>query len=105
MSEEKSHDPIIERVVDKIRGRSKVGLKKYGVSLMDDPGKLDDWLNHLQEELMDAVNYIERAREELKVPIGHLGFDYYNGTGGRDGMKTCDCTRPHNDCCRENEKI
>ncbi len=60
-----SRDPIIERVVDKFRQRSEVGYKKYGVTLMDDPTKLDGWLKHLSEELMDAVNYIERAREEI----------------------------------------
>ena len=61
----KVKDPIIKRVVNKIVGRSNVGYKKYGKTLMDDPANLDGWLNHLQEELMDAVNYIERAREEL----------------------------------------
>ena len=58
-------DPIIKRVVDKFVERSNVGFKKYGVTLMDDKSNIDEWLNHLQEELMDAVNYIERAREEL----------------------------------------
>ena len=59
-------DPIIKRVVSKFVKRSEVGFKKYGVTLMDDNTNLDGWLNHLQEELMDAVNYIERAREEIK---------------------------------------
>lgn len=59
-------DPIIERVVKKFVGRSNVGFEKYGETLMDDKGDIDYWLNHLQEELMDAVNYLERAREELK---------------------------------------
>jgi hypothetical protein len=61
----KIKDPVIKKVVKKIVGRSKVGLKKYGVSLRADPTNLDGWLNHLQEELMDAVNYIERAREAI----------------------------------------
>ncbi len=61
----KIKDPIIERVVGKFVGRSNVGFKKYGVTLMDDKSNMDEWLNHLQEELMDAVNYIERAREEI----------------------------------------
>ena len=60
-------DPIIKRVVDKFVDRSNVGFKKYGVTLMDDKSNMDEWLNHLQEELMDAVNYIERARVELKA--------------------------------------
>lgn len=62
----KIKDPIIKKVINKIIGRSEVGFKKYGVTLKDDPADFDSWLNHLQEELMDAVNYIERARFELK---------------------------------------
>ena len=61
----KIKDPVIEKVVRKFVKRSKVGYKKYGVTLRDDKSNMDEWLNHLQEELMDAVNYIERAREEL----------------------------------------
>lgn len=62
----KVKDPIIKRVVKKFVGRSNVGFKKYKSTLMDDDTDMDGWLNHLQEELMDAVNYIERAREEIK---------------------------------------
>jgi|TARA_R110002167_G_scaffold21382_4_gene77775 hypothetical protein len=56
-------DPVVERVVDKFKQRSDVGYKKYGVTLDDDPSKIVDWLNHLQEELMDAVLYIQKAKE------------------------------------------
>jgi fructose-1,6-bisphosphatase len=62
-------DKIIERVVNKIKSRSDVGYKKYGVTLEDDEQTLDTWLNHLQEELMDAVNYIEKARSILREEI------------------------------------
>ena len=62
----KVKDPIIKRVINKIVGRSNVGFKKYGKTLKDDDTNLDGWLNHLQEELMDAVNYIERARVEIR---------------------------------------
>jgi len=58
-------DKIIERVINKIKSRSDVGYKKYGVTLKDDEQTLDTWLNHIQEELMDAVNYIEKARAVL----------------------------------------
>jgi hypothetical protein len=56
-------DPVVERVVDKFVGRSDVGFKKYGVTLRDDPSKMFEWLNHIQEELMDAVLYIQKAKE------------------------------------------
>jgi len=58
-------DKIIERVINKIKARSDVGYKKYGVTLKDDDQPLDLWLTHIQEELMDAVNYIEKAKEVL----------------------------------------
>ena len=62
-------DPVVERVVDKFVGRSDVGYEKYGVTLEDDPSKMMDWLNHLQEELMDAVLYLQKAKEKYASPI------------------------------------
>ncbi|NNE32842.1 MAG: hypothetical protein HKN40_10785 [Winogradskyella sp.] len=59
----KFRDPVVERVVDKFKQRSDVGYKKYGVTLDEDPSKMVDWLNHLQEELMDAVLYLQKAKE------------------------------------------
>ena len=56
-------DQIIKQVIDKIQSRSDVGYKKYGVTLDEDPSKMIDWLNHLQEELMDAVLYLQKAKE------------------------------------------
>lgn len=62
-------DKVIAQVIRKIQDRSDVGFKKYGVTLADDDQPLDTWLNHLQEELMDAVNYIEKARMVLREEI------------------------------------
>lgn len=59
----KFRDPVVERVVDKFVSRSDIGYKKYGVTLQDDPSKMFEWLNHLQEELMDAVLYLQKAKE------------------------------------------
>ena len=56
-------DPVVERVVDKFVSRSDVGFAKYGVTLDDDPSKVVAWLNHLQEELMDAILYLQKAKE------------------------------------------
>ena len=62
-------DPIIKAVIEKIKKRSEVGFKKYGVTLEDDEQTLDTCLNHIQEELMDADNYIEKARSVLRTEI------------------------------------
>jgi len=63
-------DPVVERVVDKFVSRSDVGFKKYGTTLEDERRLkmkgLQKYLNDIQEELMDAVLYIQSARDELQ---------------------------------------
>ena len=56
-------DPVVERVVNKFVTRSDVGFAKYGVTLNDDKSNLFAWINHLQEELMDAVLYMQKLKE------------------------------------------
>jgi len=63
-------DPVVKNVVDKFVSRSDVGFEKYG-STLDDERRLKmkgltKYLNDIQEELMDAVLYIQTAREELR---------------------------------------
>jgi len=62
-------DEVIKSVVKKFINRSDVGYKKYGVTLHQDNQPLDTWLQHIQEELMDAVNYIEKTRRVLRDEI------------------------------------
>ena len=63
-------DPVVRNVVDKFVSRSDVGFEKYGSSLDDERRLkmkgLTKYLNDIQEELMDAVLYIQAAREELQ---------------------------------------
>ena len=56
----------IQTVKSKFEQRSQLGIKKYNTTLERDDLNLQDWLNHLQEELMDATLYIERLKAELK---------------------------------------
>lgn len=58
-------DPVVENVVDKFVSRSDVGFAKYGKTLRDDKSDMHTWLNHFQEELMDAVLYVQRLKEEV----------------------------------------
>ena len=63
-------DPVVRNVVDKFVSRSDIGFEKYG-STLDDERRLKmkgltKYLNDIQEELMDAVLYIQAAREELQ---------------------------------------
>ena len=83
-------DPVVQRVCDKFVSRSDVGYKKYGKTLHDERtgGHKDllGYLNDVQEELMDAVLYIQAAREDLKEsdamkssndPYTQPGIPYY----------------------------
>ena len=73
ISERKSYgfrDPVVRRVCDMFVRRSDVGYEKYGDTLDDERRLkmkgLQKYLNDIQEELMDAVLYIQTAREELQ---------------------------------------
>jgi hypothetical protein len=65
----KFRDPVVENVVDKFVSRSNVGFEKYGRSMHEERTgghkDLAGYLNDIQEELMDAILYIQAAREEL----------------------------------------
>ena len=66
----KFRDPVVERVVNKFVERSDIGFAKYGTTLEDERRLkmkgLQKYLNDIQEELMDAVLYIQSARDELQ---------------------------------------
>ena len=47
-------------VCQKIRQRSEVGLKKYGVSMADEVLSRYEWLVHAQQEAMDLAIYLEK---------------------------------------------
>ena len=63
-------DPVVKRVVDKFRERSNEGYRKYGTTLHEERTTkmkgLMKYLVDIQEELMDAILYIQTAQEELK---------------------------------------
>ena len=62
-------DPVVERVVEKFVSRSDVGYAKYGTTLHEERTTklkgLFKYLNDVQEELMDAILYIQAAKEEI----------------------------------------
>jgi hypothetical protein len=63
-------DPVVRHVCDMFVQRSDAGFKKYGSTLNDERRlgmkNLQGYLKDVQEELMDAVLYIQAAREELR---------------------------------------
>ena len=59
-------DGIVEDVKYIMDERSKKGQKEYGTTLEDSPDGFYSFLNHLQEELMDAVLYIQKLKKVNK---------------------------------------
>jgi hypothetical protein len=63
----KFRDPVVQCVVNKFVDRSDVGFAKYKTTMRDDQSDVFVWLNHLQEELMDATLYLQRLKEEIST--------------------------------------
>ena len=59
-------DKNVENVVRQLRDREEEGLRKYGVNTERTDLTSLEWLQHLQEELMDASVYIEKLKNEFK---------------------------------------
>ena len=65
----KTKDSIVRKVLKKMDKRSLIGQRKYGDTMESEIKRREKSLYHfmedVQEELMDAILYIQTAREEL----------------------------------------
>tara|TARA_R110002050_G_scaffold174607_1_gene307534 strand:- start:119 stop:310 length:192 start_codon:yes stop_codon:yes gene_type:complete len=55
-------DKVVEQVKREYDVRSSVGIKKYGTTL--EQNNTDNFLQHLKEELMDAVLYLQKLQNQ-----------------------------------------
>ena len=60
-------DKNVEGVITQLRTREQQGMEKYGVNTERTDLTTIEWLQHLQEELMDATVYIERLKNDLSI--------------------------------------
>ena len=58
-------DSVVRSVIEKFAQRSKLGQEKYGTTLDRTDLKTLDWIVHTQEELMDAILYLERLKRDF----------------------------------------
>ena len=69
----KTEDKIVQAVLRKMDERSLIGQKKYGATMMQEikhqEKDLNRFLVDVQEELMDALLYIEAAKRCLSDEI------------------------------------
>ena len=88
----KTNDEIVQRVIEKIDQRSLIGQKKYGATMMgeikNEVKDLDRFLVDVQEEIMDALLYIQAARVCLQDEIEEVMLNRMNviGQNGNDGL-------------------
>ena len=61
-SKEPELDSVVTSVLDSFKARAAAGQKKYGTNLDRTDLKTLDWIQHMQEELMDATLYLEKLK-------------------------------------------
>lgn len=59
-------DKHVQAVIDSFEERSRHGFEKYGTTTERTDLSFLDWLQHLQEELMDATIYVETLKQNIK---------------------------------------
>jgi hypothetical protein len=85
-------DEIVLAVLKKMDQRSIIGQKKYGATMMQEiegqEKDLNRFLVDVQEELMDALLYIEAAKRCLTDEIEQAMINRNNiiGQNGNDGL-------------------
>ena len=67
-------DSIVQSVIEKFKQRSEFGQKKYGTNLDRTDLKFLDWVQHMQEELMDAILYLEKLKKVQEIDHGYSYF-------------------------------
>jgi hypothetical protein len=58
-------DPIVNRILQRFIQRSDEGMERFGVTMADNDQPTGFWIEAAQEELMDAILYLERLKQEI----------------------------------------
>jgi hypothetical protein len=66
MESNEHFDSVVNAVVNKYKDRANTGFTKYNTTLDRDDLTEMEWLNHLQEELMDASLYVQKLKQIIE---------------------------------------
>jgi hypothetical protein len=61
-------DSIVQSVLRQFQERSELGQKKYGTTLDRKDLSFSQWIQHMKEELMDAILYLEKLHQLHEPP-------------------------------------
>ena len=62
----KTKDKLVQGVIDRIAKRSDAGIKKFGCTMLESKKPTIAWINDTQEELADAIIYLEKFKYILE---------------------------------------
>lgn len=71
-------EPVTDKYVELLKQRSETGLKKYGVTLERNDLNMNQWLQHLIEEMLDGANYAQVCKDKLKLNLEAAFKDGFN---------------------------
>lgn len=57
-------DTIVNTIISSFIQRSNLGFEKYGTTLDRKDLNLLEWIQHAQEEHMDAILYLEKLKQQ-----------------------------------------
>ncbi len=66
VKDSRQEDTNVKKVIEQLKERENRGIQKYVVNTDRTDLSPIEWLQHLQEELMDGAVYIEKLKMELK---------------------------------------
>ena len=53
---------VLAKVFSEFIEREEIGKKKYGTTMDRKDLSLDEWIEHMKQELMDAILYLEKIK-------------------------------------------
>ena len=62
----KNLDSVVMSIISRFVERAEMGKQKYGTDLDRTDLDILDWIQHAQEEHMDAILYLEKLKQEIK---------------------------------------
>jgi len=115
----KTSDPITNDVIDRIFKRHIQGMKKFKITMADNPKTIDDWTEDTIEELIDAICYLvtmkgriekvmKNIKDQLRTAEGELSIIKGIGNNSpemKDAKKEIEHLKKEIELVRENAQV
>ena len=57
---------LLKQVISQFENREKRGFQKYGTTMDRNDLSLEEWIQHLREELMDTILYLTKLKNDTQ---------------------------------------